>query len=244
MRAGTGGLDAFTGHPRSGWDTWATADRGVRGRRRGHPSPPPPSPPPVPPPPDPDPVGVHFNDATVASGISYEHGYLRPTPASEPEEFGGGVASGDYDGDELVDLFVLRGDIGPNLLYRNLGDNAFEEVGEAAGVAIPNPPTRTTATVAPRSPMSTVTATSTCSSAESSTTLASCFAMKATVPSPTYPRGRESTRSSPGTPSPPPSATTIWTATWTCSSRIGEPPGLWASVSIPNTCGETTPRMA
>ena len=101
----------------------------------GNPSPPLPSPPPVSPPPDPDPIGVRFNDATVASGISYEHAYLRPTPASEPEEFGGGVASGDYDGDELVDLFVLRGDIGPNLLYRNLGGNAFEEVGEAAGVA-------------------------------------------------------------------------------------------------------------
>ncbi len=100
----------------------------------GNPSPPPPTPPPAPPPPEPDPVGVRFNDATVASGISYEHGYLRPTPASEPEEFGGGVASGDYDGDGMVDLFVLRGDIGPNLLYRNLGDNAFEEVGEAAGV--------------------------------------------------------------------------------------------------------------
>ena len=98
----------------------------------GDPSPPPPRP--APPPPEPDPIGIRFNDATEASGISYEHAYLRPTPASEPEEFGGGVASGDYDGDELVDLFVLRGDIGPNLLYRNLGDNAFEEVGEAAGV--------------------------------------------------------------------------------------------------------------
>ena len=99
----------------------------------GDPSPPPP--PPAPPPPEPDPIGVRFNDATEASGISYEHAYLRPTPASEPEEFGGGVASGDYDGDGLVDLFVLRGDIGPNQLYRNLGGNAFEEVGEAAGVA-------------------------------------------------------------------------------------------------------------
>ena len=100
----------------------------------GDPSPPPPPPPAPPPPPQPD-TGIRFNDATEASGISYRHGYLLPTPASEPEEFGGGVASGDYDGDGLVDLFVLRGDIGPNLLYRNLGDNAFEEVGEAAGVA-------------------------------------------------------------------------------------------------------------
>ena len=100
----------------------------------GDPSPLPP-PPPGPPAPEPEPTGLRFSDATLASGISYQHGYLYPTPASEPEEFGGGVASGDYDNDGLVDLFVLRGDIGPNLLYRNLGDNVFEEVGEAAGVA-------------------------------------------------------------------------------------------------------------
>ena len=71
---------------------------------------------------------------TARSGIDYRHGYLDPT-GSEPEEFGGGVASGDFDGDGWIDLFILRGDIGPNLLYRNLGDNVFEEVAEAAGVA-------------------------------------------------------------------------------------------------------------
>jgi len=97
--------------------------------------PPPPSPPPAPPPPEPEPIGLRFSDVTQSSGVSYQHAYLFPTPASEPEEFGGGVASGDYDNDGMVDLFVLRGDIGPNLLYRNLGGNAFEEVGEAAGVA-------------------------------------------------------------------------------------------------------------
>ena len=102
----------------------------------GNPAPPPAPPAPVPPPaPAPDPVDLRFTNATVESGISYWHGYLNPTPASEPEEFGGGVASGDFDGDGRVDLFVVRGDIGPNLLYRNLGDNLFEDVAEDAGVA-------------------------------------------------------------------------------------------------------------
>ena len=95
---------------------------------------PPPSPPPVAPAPPPA-TGIRFSDATAASGIRYQHGYLNPTPDSEPEQFGGGVAAGDYDGDGRVDLFVVRGDIGPNLLYRNLGGLVFEEVAQAAGVA-------------------------------------------------------------------------------------------------------------
>ncbi|MCE2461559.1 MAG: hypothetical protein J4F38_12380, partial [Pseudomonadales bacterium] len=74
--------------------------------------PPPPSPPPAPTPPEPEPIGLRFSDVTQSSGVSYQHAYLFPTPASEPEEFGGGVASGDYDNDGMVDLFVLRGDIG------------------------------------------------------------------------------------------------------------------------------------
>lgn len=78
---------------------------------------------------------VRFVDATASSGIHYQHGYLNPTAGSEPEEFGGGVAAGDYDGDGLVDLFVVRGDIGHNLLYRNLGDNRFQDVAHEAGVA-------------------------------------------------------------------------------------------------------------
>ena len=106
---------------------------GCGGGGSGGPSPPP-APPPAPPPPPP--AGeIRFTDVTLQSGIRYEHGYLNPTTGSEPEEFGGGVASGDYDSDGWIDLFVLRGDIGPNLLYRNLGGNVFEEVAESAGVA-------------------------------------------------------------------------------------------------------------
>ena len=80
-------------------------------------------------------VTARFNDATSASGISYRHGFVNPTPGSEPEEFGGGVAAADYDGDGLVDLFVVRGDIGHNLLYRNLGNNRFQDMAHEAGVA-------------------------------------------------------------------------------------------------------------
>ena len=79
-------------------------------------------------------VTARFVNATSESRISYRHGYVNPTK-SENEEFGGGVAAGDYDGDGLVDLFVLRGDIGPNLLYRNLGNNVFEDRAGEAGVA-------------------------------------------------------------------------------------------------------------
>lgn len=85
--------------------------------------------------------GVQFTDATDASGIRFDRGYLEASDFSlygrdaDVQEFGGGVAAGDYDNDGLVDLFVVRGDIGPNLLYRNVGDNTFEDVAHQAGVA-------------------------------------------------------------------------------------------------------------
>ena len=84
---------------------------------------------------------VQFTDATGASGISFPRGYL-PTGVdsafaqdADVREFGGGVAAGDYNNDGLVDLFIVRGDIGPNLLYRNKGDSTFEDVAAEAGVA-------------------------------------------------------------------------------------------------------------
>jgi hypothetical protein len=44
-----------------------------------------------------------------------------------------GVATGDFDGDGRVDLYVTC--FGPNALLRNLGDGRFEDVTAAAGVA-------------------------------------------------------------------------------------------------------------
>ena len=77
---------------------------------------------------------IRFTDVTSDSGINYQHGYLNPTVGSEPEEFCGGVAAGDYDGDGLTDLFIVRGDIGPNLLYRNQGGLGFRDMAAQAGV--------------------------------------------------------------------------------------------------------------
>ncbi|MCB1034505.1 MAG: VCBS repeat-containing protein, partial [Acidobacteria bacterium] len=60
-----------------------------------------------------------FADVTKGSGI-------------EEGEYGMGVATGDFDGDGAVDLYVTN--FGPNRLWRNRGDGTFEDVTKRAGV--------------------------------------------------------------------------------------------------------------
>ncbi|HEX6202628.1 MAG TPA: VCBS repeat-containing protein, partial [Thermoanaerobaculia bacterium] len=66
-------------------------------------------------------------------------GRFRPVPdaggAADPAGRGMGATFADYDGDGDLDLHVTRD--GPDRLYRNRGDGAFEEVAAAAGVADP-----------------------------------------------------------------------------------------------------------
>jgi hypothetical protein len=102
------------------------------------------SPPPAaPPPPPPAPVVPAaplspFVDSTQSSGLNFENGLIRPPYIyrSEIENFApSGVASGDYDNDGDIDLFITRGDIGPNLLYRNNGFGVFVDVAAAANLA-------------------------------------------------------------------------------------------------------------
>ncbi len=93
-------------------------------------------PPPPPPSPPPPPVQAQFTSATLASGIDYTNGL---SDVTDPAEIGiiasSAAAAGDYDGDGDIDLLIVRGDVGPNLLYRNSGNMVFEDVAPAAGLA-------------------------------------------------------------------------------------------------------------
>ena len=90
----------------------------------------------APPPPAPPPPPPLFIDATADSGIAFTVGYSGTMSNDEVALIlPSGVAAGDVDNDGRVDLFIVRGDVGPNLLYRNLGGMRFEEIADAAGVA-------------------------------------------------------------------------------------------------------------
>lgn len=63
-----------------------------------------------------------FEDVTAAAGVG-DTGY------------GMGCATGDYDNDGDIDLYVTN--FGRNILYANQGDGTFKDVTEAAGVGCP-----------------------------------------------------------------------------------------------------------
>lgn len=94
-------------------------------------------------------VAELFQDVTAASGISfhYRNGEeVQPPHLSILESLGGGLAVIDYDGDGLLDLFLVGGgqfggkdnrDIlgQPCKLYRNLGGFRFQDVTETVGLS-------------------------------------------------------------------------------------------------------------
>lgn len=83
-------------------------------------------------------LGIHFTDVTDAAGLIYEHG-LGDLPFEDASLVSGGVAVGDYDGDGLVDLFVVRGGLGPPILWRNDGGGGFDDVTLGSGLEIDDP---------------------------------------------------------------------------------------------------------
>ncbi|MEO1657792.1 MAG: CRTAC1 family protein [Pseudomonadota bacterium] len=78
-----------------------------------------------------------FSDATPSSGIDFAVGFQGALVGTTdiPDILPSGAAVGDYDRDGDLDLFIVRGNSGPNLLYRNDGDLQFEDVATEAGVA-------------------------------------------------------------------------------------------------------------
>jgi len=77
-----------------------------------------------------------FREVSADAGLDYVHGFDSQGLRSIEARISGGVASGDVDGDGFIDLYIVRGSLGPNLLFRNRGDGRFEEVGDEAGVAV------------------------------------------------------------------------------------------------------------
>ncbi len=84
-----------------------------------------------------------FTDVTDAAGITWKQFNGESPDRFMIEAAGGGVAFVDYDGDGLLDIFLVNGGETPNgkspgpvrnALYHNLGNGKFEEVAAKAGV--------------------------------------------------------------------------------------------------------------
>ncbi|MCB0216626.1 MAG: VCBS repeat-containing protein, partial [Chloroflexi bacterium] len=71
------------------------------------------------------PDSLRFSDVTESAGLGGATGY------------GNGLATGDYDNDGDIDLYLANW--GPNQLWRNTGDGRFEDVTQTAGEGLDDP---------------------------------------------------------------------------------------------------------
>ena len=86
---------------------------------------------------------IRFQEVTDQSGITFEHRDGSSGRHFTPETMSAGVATFDYDGDGLIDIYFPNGaallgttyDPPPrHALYQNLGDWRFQDVSEQAGI--------------------------------------------------------------------------------------------------------------
>lgn len=81
------------------------------------------------------PAQLRFVEATEQAGLAAA-GRSSVGPLADFGDMGGGAAVLDLDRDGWPDLFVPGGGRVPDRLFQNRGDGTFEEIGEAAGVAL------------------------------------------------------------------------------------------------------------
>ncbi len=89
-----------------------------------------------------------FEEVTDRAGIDFMYNFGDRSYENILESSGSGITIFDYDGDQLMDLYMMNGtwlegisdpedrifENTPNRLYRNLGNGTFEELSEKAGV--------------------------------------------------------------------------------------------------------------
>jgi hypothetical protein len=75
---------------------------------------------------------LYRNDGPVGPGGAYQFTDITRTARTNIERSSRGMAFVDYDRDGLLDIFVMA--IGPNILYRNLGDLKFQNVAGSLGL--------------------------------------------------------------------------------------------------------------
>ncbi len=94
---------------------------------------------------EPEAPAIRFVNVASASGIEFVHTNGAYGLKLLPETMGGGVALFDYNNDGLIDVFLVNssdwpwessGQAATHALYKNNGDWQFENVTEAAGLAL------------------------------------------------------------------------------------------------------------
>lgn len=83
-----------------------------------------------------------FTDVTVPSGIAHSHHFPDTVALGYNVRAGwmaGGAVAEDFNGDGLIDLYVLQGGSVDNLLYINCGGGLFKEEGSTRGANISHP---------------------------------------------------------------------------------------------------------
>lgn len=80
-------------------------------------------------------AGLQFTEVSLSANAQHSHSLVDPIDNFDAAE-GGGVAVGDYNQDGHIDLYIVTGDDGDNVLLKNNGDGTFSNQTAGSGVAL------------------------------------------------------------------------------------------------------------